>query len=79
MTPTSRSANGTWSLVGGGSEEGESPHEAIVRELREETGLVLDVVTPFTWAETPGPCVTEKRIQVFVAPRWAGERHGDDR
>jgi 8-oxo-dGTP diphosphatase len=34
-----------WGLPGGGIEPGEQPHEAAVREAREETGLV---VTP--WA-----------------------------
>ena len=33
---------GWWELPGGGIEPGESDREAAVREIREETGLVLD-------------------------------------
>jgi len=35
------SAGGTWSLVGGGVEPGESPEQALFREIAEETGTAL--------------------------------------
>lgn len=34
---------GSWTLPGGGIDHGESPHEAVAREVREETGLEVDV------------------------------------
>jgi 8-oxo-dGTP pyrophosphatase MutT (NUDIX family) len=37
---------GLWDLPGGGVEEGESPEEALVREVREETGYSVRVGRP---------------------------------
>jgi 8-oxo-dGTP pyrophosphatase MutT (NUDIX family) len=39
-----RSDNGFWNLPGGGLELGESVAEACVREVREETGLIVEIV-----------------------------------
>ncbi|MPZ59988.1 MAG: NUDIX domain-containing protein [Propionibacteriales bacterium] len=36
-------AAGSWSIPGGRVEPGESDEEAVVREVREETGLAVDV------------------------------------
>jgi 8-oxo-dGTP diphosphatase len=42
-----------WTLPGGGIEAGETPEEAVVREVREETGLAARVVR-FLYEETYG-------------------------
>lgn len=38
---------GVWEMVGGGMDKEESPQEALVREIFEETGLVVSVDSPF--------------------------------
>lgn len=42
----STDALGYWELPGGGLEYGETPHEALKRELREETGLKIKIIKP---------------------------------
>ena len=51
---------GKWIGVGGKCEEGESPEECLVREVREETGLLL---TEYRY----------RGLVTFVSDRWEGE------
>ncbi|MFC7619848.1 NUDIX domain-containing protein [Microlunatus sp. GCM10028923] len=74
-----RSDNGAWAMPAGGLELGESIWEALVREVREETGLTVEAATPFA-------LYTEKRFwftnayggqhQLFTVAfrvdRWSG-------
>ena len=45
-----------WELPGGGVEFGEDPQAALAREIREETGLTMEFISPLaTWRYRKGP------------------------
>ncbi|MEU2945725.1 NUDIX domain-containing protein [Nocardiopsis alba] len=61
---------GHWSVLGGGCDPGESPREAIVRELDEEAGLAVeDLVELFEVPDVHG----SGRLLTFYAGVWDGD------
>ncbi|RYG39375.1 NUDIX domain-containing protein [bacterium] len=67
---------GLWTLPGGGFEPGESPEQAALREIEEETGLDAEL-GPLLYAETTlrrfddGREVYQSRFY-FLVKGWAG-------
>ena len=56
-------ADGFWANPGGGVEPGETCLEAMQRELREETGLIVDSLGPEVW----------KKTALFPMEQWDGQ------
>ena len=74
-------SGGYWHAIAGGVEPGEAVHAAAVRELREETGLVVSELqsigefayTRESWEESAGLRVHVEAFLVDVEPGWEPE------
>jgi mutator protein MutT len=67
---------GRWDAPGGHVEPGETPAEAIRRELSEEIGIVAESVSLLgTFERRTVPGLDEVLFHVFVITRWSGDPH----
>jgi ADP-ribose pyrophosphatase YjhB (NUDIX family) len=70
---------GLWSIPGGRVEAGESDAAALVREMREETGLAVSVGAPVGTVERPGPGGVTYEIHDYAVTAEGGALvAGDD-
>lgn len=72
--PEGKSLAGLWELPGGKIEKNETPEEALVREMREELAVTLNVdqLTPLTFASHAYESF-HLVMPVFLATEWTGE------
>ena len=65
---------GYWEFPGGKIEPGETPHHALVRELREELGITVTTAYPWVTRVFTYPHATV-RLNFFRVTAWSGELH----
>ena len=65
---------GVWDVIGGHCEDGESPTDAVLRELQEEIGIrALSLEEIAVVAETTPSRHGEGQYHIFVVTAWEGE------
>jgi 8-oxo-dGTP diphosphatase len=69
--PPGKSFAGMWEFPGGKIEPGETPEEALRREIHEELGLALGELTPLTFVSHAYPDF-HLVMPVFWVRRWEG-------
>jgi 8-oxo-dGTP diphosphatase len=72
--PAGKAYAGYWEFPGGKIEPGETPHHALVRELREELGISVTTAYPWITRVFTYPHATV-RLNFFRVTAWSGELH----
>jgi 8-oxo-dGTP diphosphatase len=72
--PSDKIWAGYWEFPGGKVESGETPHHALVRELREELGIEVQTAYPWVTRVFAYPHATV-RLHFFRVTAWNGELH----
>lgn len=74
--PVGRDMAGLWEFPGGKIDDGETPEQALVRELREELGITVAVenLKPLTFA-SHAYADFHLLMPLFVCRAWQGEPH----
>jgi 8-oxo-dGTP diphosphatase len=74
MRRTGAHGAGTWGVPGGHQEFGESPEDAAVREVAEETGLVVTPSARLGFTDDPMPEIGRHYVTLFIACNRLGGR-----
>jgi 8-oxo-dGTP diphosphatase len=72
--PSDKIWAGYWEFPGGKIEPGETPYHALVRELREELGIVVATAYPWVTRVFVYPHATV-RLNFFRVTSWSGDLH----
>ncbi|MDO5666951.1 MAG: Nudix family hydrolase [Alcaligenaceae bacterium] len=73
--PDDKSWSGWWEFPGGKIESGESPKDALIRELKEELDVTITAATPWVSFDYEYP-KTKVRLAFFLVTAWDGEPKG---
>jgi len=73
--PQGKAYAGYWEFPGGKVEAGESPYQALIRELQEELGIEVKTAYPWLRREFTYPHATV-RLNFFRVTSWQGDPHG---